>query len=81
VVFYLGFFGLFWVGFLGFFGWVFYCQPCIKEHARQQQQEYRLYFNSVPAAAADSGRQQAFTFTLDQRAAIKQVEEEEDENR
>jgi hypothetical protein len=67
---------VFWVG---FFGWIFYCQPCIKEHARQQQQEDRLYFSSVPAAAADSGRQQAFTFTLDQRAAIKQGEEEEDD--
>ncbi len=71
------------MGFLGgFFGWVFYCQPCIKEHARQQQQqEDRLYFSSVPAAVADSGRQQAFTFTLDQRAAIKQGEEEEEDNR
>jgi hypothetical protein len=85
----------FLVGFLGvflFFFWVlggfffvgfFYCQPCIQEHARQQQQqqEDRLYFSSVPAAAADSGRQQAFTFTLDQRAAIKQGEEENEENR
>jgi hypothetical protein len=60
------------------FLWVFYCQPCIKEHARQQQQEDRLYFSSVSTAAADSGRQQAFTFTLDQRAAIKQGEEEDD---
>jgi hypothetical protein len=69
---------------LVFFGWVFYCQPCIQEYARQQQQqqqEDRLYFSSVPAAAADSGRQQAFTFTLDQRAAIKQGEEVEDDNR
>jgi hypothetical protein len=78
VVFFCFFFGL-----GGFFSWVFNCQPCIQEHARQQQQqqEDRLYFSSVPAAAADSGRQQAFTFTLDQRAAIKQGEEENEENR
>ncbi len=74
-----GFFGGFFSG--GFFRVGFYCQPCLKEHARQQQQEDRLYFSSVPAAAADTGRQQAFTFTLDQRAAIKQSEEEGDDNR
>lgn len=58
-------------------------EPLIEEHERQQQQD-RLYF-SVPAAAADqeadSGRQQAFTFTLDQRAAATTQGEEDEENR
>lgn len=54
-------------------------EPLIEEQLRQQQQE-QLYPHSSTAegAAADTsggGRQEAFTFTLDQRVAASQDED------
>jgi hypothetical protein len=54
-------------------------EPLIEEHARQQQQEQLYYTNSSGSKTAaeqeTAGRQQAFTFTLDQRALASQDEE------